>query len=142
MTTENSTQTSEISSLATSTSELADDIVDLGSELDEFTEIDDSATTTSNTWSANKIQAVIAALNSLRLAVVSTLPTTDISTTTIYLVPKSTAQTNNAFDEYVYVNNKWEKVGDTEIDLSGYVLDSDLVPITNAEIDTMFEIFE
>ena len=78
-------------------------------------------------------------LNKLSLAIVQALPTEDISTTTIYLVPKSTSQTNNAYDEYVYVNNSWEKIGSTEIDMSGYVRESDLVAITNAEIDAMFE---
>ena len=67
------------------------------------------------------------------------LPTTDISTRTIYLVPKTTAQTNNSFDEYMYINNTWERIGSTDVDLSGYVQDSDLVPITNAEIDAMWD---
>lgn len=103
------------------------------------TEINDSATTNSNTWSANKIASVIAAIDSLTYAVVQTLPTTDISTTTIYLLPKTTAQTNNVYDEYMYINNVWEKIGTTEVDLSGYVKESDLVPISNQDIDAMFE---
>lgn len=101
-------------------------------------EIDDTANTSTNTWSASKINAVISALNKLSLAIVQTLPTQDISNTTIYLVPKTTSQTNNIYDEWVYVNNSWEKIGSTEIDLSGYVQESDLVAITNAEIDNMF----
>ncbi len=105
-------------------------------------EIDDSSTSSSTTWSSTKINAIVDALRNSRFAYVQALPTTDISTNTIYLVPKSTAGTNNACDEYIYVDNAWEKIGDTEIDLSGYVQDSDLVAITNAEIDTMFEIFE
>ena len=142
LTIENSTQTSELTSLSASASELADDVSDLGSELDAFTEIDDSSTTVSNTWSASKIQAVVSAISTLDFAIVSVLPTTDISTTTIYLVPKTTSQTNNVYDEYIYANNAWELIGDTQIDLSGYVLESDLVAITDSEIDTMFEIFE
>lgn len=109
-----------------------EDVINVSSE------INDNATTSSNTWSADKINSVIAALNSLSLAVVQTLPTTDISTTTIYLVPKSSSQTSNVYDEYVYYNNAWEKIGDTEVDLSGYVRESDLVAITNQEIDAMF----
>lgn len=63
-----------------------------------------------------------------RFAVVAQLPTEDIQTNVIYLVPKSTAQTNNDYDEYIYalkITNPetygWEKIGDTEIDLSDYV---------------------
>ena len=48
------------------------------------------------------------------------LPTTGESNV-LYLVPKSTSQTSNYYDEYVYANNNWEKIGDTEIDLSNYV---------------------
>lgn len=68
-----------------------------------------------------------------RFAVVSELPVSDIQTNVIYLVPKSTAQTNNDYDEYIYTLKStnpdtygWEKIGDTEIDLSGYVTTSDL----------------
>lgn len=68
-----------------------------------------------------------------RFSVVAELPTQDIQTNVIYLVPKSTAQTNNDYDEYIYALKStnpdtygWEKIGDTEIDLSGYVTTSDL----------------
>lgn len=132
-------QTTDIGSLSTAASEMASEITVLGSEVASKTEIDDTATTTDNTWSASKISSVIAALNALKLAVVQTLPTTDISTTTIYLVPKTTAGTNNVYDEYVYYNNSWELIGSTEVDLSGYVQETDLVAITNAEIDAMIQ---
>lgn len=102
-------------------------------------EINDSSTTAQNTWSAEKINTMISALGNLRMLVVNTLPTENISTTTIYLLPKTTAETDNVFDEYIYVNNAWELIGSTEIDLSGYLQESDLVAITNAEIDAMFE---
>lgn len=68
-----------------------------------------------------------------RFAVVAELPTQDIQTNVIYLVPKSTAQTNNKYDEYIYALQStnpdvygWEKIGDTEIDLSDYVTTSAL----------------
>lgn len=111
----------------------------INTQIQNKTEINDSAETLSNTWSASKIRESLAALNSLTFAVVQALPTTDISTRTIYLVPKSTAQTSNTYDEYMYINNQWELIGSTDMDLSGYVLESDLVPISNEEIDAMFE---
>lgn len=52
--------------------------------------------------------------------------------TTIYLVPKGTTQTNNAYDEYLYVNNKWEKIGDTTIDLSNYAKKSELATVATS----------
>ena len=44
------------------------------------------------------------------IEVVSSLPTTDISTTTIYLLSGG-ADTGNLYEEYLYVNNAWEKLG-------------------------------
>jgi hypothetical protein len=68
----------------------------------------------------------------MNVAVVTTLPTSGISTTTIYLVPKTTSQTNNAYDEYLYVNSKWEKIGDTTIDLSNYVKKTELSTVATS----------
>lgn len=52
--------------------------------------------------------------------VVQTLPTQDIDTNTIYMVLKSAPTTNNIYDEYMYINNAWELIGSTEVDLSNY----------------------
>lgn len=53
--------------------------------------------------------------------IVQTLPTTDISTSTIYLVPSSTTAEDNIYDEFIYINGDWEQIGSTAIDLSDYV---------------------
>lgn len=71
------------------------------------------------------IGEAIGQINSFDMAVVQTLPTQDISTHTIYLVPK-TGETNDVYDEYVYINNAWEMVGNTQIDLNDYALKSEL----------------
>ena len=43
----------------------------------------------------------------------------------IYLVPQSGGgSTNNIYDEYIYINNKPEKIGSTEISLSGYATEA------------------
>ena len=75
----------------------------------------------SETYTQTEVNQLIGAITTLNILVVQELPTQDISTTTIYLVPKATSQTNNAYDEYIYVSNNWEKIGDTEIDLTNYV---------------------
>lgn len=71
------------------------------------------------------VDDAVGALATITISVVSSLPTTG-SSNVIYLVPKSTAQTNNVYDEYVWVasTSKFEKIGDTEIDLSGYLTTS------------------
>lgn len=53
--------------------------------------------------------------------VVNVLPTENISTSTIYLVPSTTPGEENIYDEYIYVNGNWEHIGSTTVDLSDYV---------------------
>lgn len=53
--------------------------------------------------------------------VVNALPTENISTSTIYLVPATTPGAENVYDEYIYVNGNWEHIGSTSVDLSDYV---------------------
>lgn len=55
----------------------------------------------------------------IKYVVVQELPTTG-EEGIIYLVPKSTSKTNNIYDEYMYISNNWELIGDTEADLSNY----------------------
>ena len=74
----------------------------------------------------------------IQFEVVSSLPDTGKSNV-IYLLSK-TGTTQDVYDEYVYVNNVWEKIGTTSVDLSGYLKTTDLVEITNEEIDAMFEV--
>lgn len=83
----------------------------------------------------NLITAAIADIQGITFEIVQTLPATG-EAGTIYLVSHS-GSAPDVYDEYIYVNNGWEKLGTTDIDLSGYVQDSDLVAITNAEIDTI-----
>ena len=71
------------------------------------------------------IREAIGQINSFDIAIVQALPTQNISTHTIYLVPK-TGETNDVYDEYIYINSKWEMVGNTQIDLSDYALKDEL----------------
>lgn len=61
--------------------------------------------------------------------VVDKLPTTDIKINKIYLVRKSETGEDNAYVEYIYINNSWEKLGEytPSIDLSEYSLKSQTV---------------
>lgn len=93
--------------------------------------------TKTNTYSKTEINGMISGITTMNVQVVSSLPTTDISTKTIYLVPKSTSGTNNLHDEYIYVKSKWEKIGDTAIDLSNYALKSDIPTVTNDLTNTL-----
>lgn len=83
------------------------------------------------------INSALAGITGVDIQVVDTLPDTGVKGT-FYFVKKSVTGTNNAYSEYVWVNGKWELIGDTTIDLSGYVKISQMVPITDTEIDAMF----
>lgn len=78
------------------------------------------------TYSDTEIDAKIAAITSLSFEVVQTKPTQNIKTNVIYLIPKSESETGNIYEEWIYINNSWELIGTTNIDLSDYVTDSDL----------------
>lgn len=64
------------------------------------------------------LKTMISNLANLRIEVVSELPETG-ETNVIYLVKKS-GTNPDTHDEYVYVEGNWEKIGNTEIDLSNY----------------------
>lgn len=77
-----------------------------------------------NVYTKSQVDNLIAAITTMNIEVVTALPTTDISQTTIYLVPKSTAFSSNVYDEYINTDGTtsgWELIGDTEIDLSNYI---------------------
>ena len=82
-----------------------------------------------DTYTKAQIDSKIAAIPTLSYQVVSELPTTDISTTTIYLLARSSSSSQpDVYDEYLYVNNQWEIIGSTSTDLSNYY--------TKSEVDT------
>lgn len=57
---------------------------------------------------------------------------------TMYLLSNG-GSSRNVYDEYIYLSDlgSWEKIGTTEVDLSDYMKKTDMVAITNAEIDTI-----
>ncbi len=75
--------------------------------------------------SLSAINNAISAIPKFAISVVSELPTSGISTTTIYLL-SSGSETNNVYTEYIYVGGKWEKLGEQKLDLSGYALKTDV----------------
>lgn len=82
------------------------------------------------------INTAIGSISSISYEVVSALPATG-EPAIIYLVTHD-GMVSNIYDEYIWVNNAFEKIGSTDIDLSNYWNKTDLVEITNAEIDALF----
>ena len=76
---------------------------------------------TDGTMTQAAITTALGNIISFNVTVVSELPTTDIQTNTIYLVPNGESSGQNVKDEYMYINNNWEIIGSTYIDLTDYV---------------------
>lgn len=73
-----------------------------------------------NVYTKTEINDLIGNLSSLNIEVVTALPTANISSSTIYLVARENGDVQNVYEEYIYVNNKWEMIGTTEIDTSSF----------------------
>lgn len=83
------------------------------------------------------VDAAVGSVTQISYEVVQSLPASG-STGVIYLVSHSHGA-SDVYDEYIWLtsSSKFEKIGNTDIDLSNYVQTSDLVAITNTEIDTI-----
>jgi hypothetical protein len=68
----------------------------------------------------NELRQLISLIPQFSIEVVEELPTEDISETTIYLVPAEDPEVGNYYEEYIHVNDAWELVGTTAVDLSAY----------------------
>ena len=78
----------------------------------------------------NEDKAKLNALENSRYEIMQTLPATGADRI-IYLVPRTESETGNVYDEYIWANGAFEKIGSTDIDLSDYY--------TKDEIDGKFD---
>ena len=91
---------------------------------------------------AAQVQAAIreslSGITGIDIQVVESLPATGVKGV-IYLVAHAHGTKDN-YDEYVWVTSKsaYEKIGNTDVDLSGYVLKTDLVELTDRDLATMW----
>lgn len=85
--------------------------------------------------STTQVKKLISEARHMKKEIVSAKPSTG-EENVIYLVgPKGSG--NNIYEEWLYINNSWEKIGDTDtkVDLSGYLKTSDIKAITTEEIN-------
>ena len=86
-----------------------------------------SGRVTQNETDITALQTAVS--GALKREIVQSLPTQDISTTTIYMIRNTTTSGDNIYDEYMYINNLWELIGTSATDFSNYY--------TKTEIDTL-----
>lgn len=78
------------------------------------------------------IQELLGKISIMEVVKVEELPSEDISTKTLYLLPNGSDEENNSCDEYINLDGTvegWEKVGSTQVDLKGYVKNTDVAGI-------------
>ncbi len=66
--------------------------------------------------------------------VVSVLPATGVANK-IYLVPSGEPETQNELDEYIWVDNAWEKIGAVTVDLSDYFNKTEINSLLDDKVD-------
>lgn len=81
--------------------------------------------TKEETYTQSEVNSLVSTIPKFDIKVVDTLPTDNISSTTVYLVLSGTT-TKNLYTEYIYVNNDWEELGTQSVDLSDYYNKSEI----------------
>ncbi|WP_300924126.1 hypothetical protein [uncultured Dubosiella sp.] len=69
---------------------------------------------------AQQVQTAIANANHITYKKVTTLPATG-ETNVIYMVPNAKTSGNNIYDEYMWIDGKWEVMGTTKATMDGYL---------------------
>lgn len=84
-------------------------------------------------------KADVSAIPKFAIEVVTELPTENISNTTVYLV-KHAHGDKDIYDEWIYVNNTWEKIGNTDVDLTSYLKSADAAEtyLTKTDAGTIY----
>lgn len=85
------------------------------------------------------ITSALSGVTSIDLQVVKSLPTTG-KKGVIYLVAHSHSDSGDIYDEFVWVDSTktFEKIGNTDVDLSAYVKSADITDISETDLATMW----
>ncbi len=85
-----------------------------------------------------EVDNMISVIPKFAIKPVNELPTEDISTTTVYLVPNNSGETSNLYDEYIYTT-QWEKLGTQTVDLSDYPTTNEMNAAIDAAINSIID---
>lgn len=77
----------------------------------------------SETYNKTEVNNLISQIQTSHFEVVTVLPATGESNV-IYLLPRQITETGNIYDEYIYISNAYEKIGSTDVDLTGYATET------------------
>lgn len=87
---------------------------------------------------SSSIATALGKITGISFSIVETLPETG-ENGVIYLIADTHSDANDSYDEYAWISsiNKFEKIGNTDVDLSGYWDKEILVPMTATDIDNI-----
>lgn len=85
------------------------------------------------------ITSALSGVTSIDLQVVKSLPTTG-KKGVIYLITHTHSDSGDIYDEFVWVESTktFEKIGNTDVDLSAYVKSADITDISETDLATMW----
>ena len=69
---------------------------------------------------------------SVKMQIVEALPETGADDT-IYLIAKTSPEDQNVYDEYIYTNSNWERIGDTSVNLDNYYTKEEADVLVNSK---------
>ena len=124
----------KLNDVITAASDNATDIQRL--DTDKANQSDLTALTSRVSQNETDIIALQTAVSgALKREIVQTLPTEDISTTTIYMIRNSQSSGTNIYDEYMYINSQWELIGTSATDFSNYYTKNETDNLLSGKVD-------
>lgn len=94
---------------------------------------DNSTKIATTAFVVKAVTDAVGEITGISFDIVESLPETG-ETGVIYLMAHAHGS-GDSYDEYIWLGTAYEKIGNTDIDLSDYVKAADIVAITNEEID-------
>ena len=100
----------------------------------------ESAITGKGYQTAPQVAAAISAAGHLKRLKVDALPDAGgADAQTIYLVPAEKSDTGNVYDEFMVIDGAWERIGSTQVDLTGYVQEDDLTELGATKVQSIWD---
>lgn len=90
--------------------------------------------TKNETFTKEEINNLVSQIPKFKIEVVQTLPTENISLSSIYLVPSSSDE-EDIYKEYIYTNDRWELLGIQKVDLSDYYKKNEVDNLLLSKVD-------
>ena len=108
--------------LSSSIESFGDRIDETEKTIEEIKDVTDNIDKTIETKIEEAKTDILSQINNITFQPVEKLPSEEeANQNVIYLVPNTESSDSNVKDEYIFIDGKFEKIGDSKVDLSGYV---------------------